>query len=201
MASNVLNNAQLMRHLAALSGSSAVALFFAAIAVFGTLDSDFRVLDDYISELGALGKPYGLWWNLTGFLSVGLLLTVFGFTYGRVINDRLVGILLTLFGLGFAMTAVPVEDGNSTSTLSTAHILAICLGLAAWMIALARLAHLTTTERDVRLAANIAAGLFLIPFAGQVFEWWAMPLTHRLVFAVVFGWFAWTAGRLLVADR
>ena len=201
MTSEALDNKRAMRNLAALSGLSAVALFASALATFGTLDSEFQVFDDYVSELGALGKPYGLWWNLTGFLSVGLLLAVFGFAYGHVVKDRLIGALLMLFGLGFALTAVPIEDGDAISGLSTAHILAICLGLAAWMLALARMAHLRTLGGDVRLAANVAAGLFLVPFAGQLLQFWTMPLTHRLVFAVVFGWFAWTSSRLLLADR
>ncbi len=188
---------QSMRNLAAFAGLSAVILFVAALLVFATLDAEFQVLDDYVSELGAKGKPFGLWFNLVGFLSVGLLLAVFGFAYGRILDDRVFGVLLVVFGLGFAMTAIPIEEHDGASGLSRAHILAITLGLAAWMFALARMAHITTVDAQVRRAANFAAGLFLLPMAGQLLQAWQMPLTHRLVFTVVFGWFLWTSVQLL----
>ena len=190
-----------MRSLAASCGLAGVALFLAAFVIFSALDTEFQLFDDYVSELGATGKTYGLWFNLIGFVGVGLLLALFGIAYGHVLGDRLVGGLLTAFGLGFAFTAVPIEDTVTVSTLSKVHIVAICLGLGAWMLALARLAHLRRLGSDVRLAANTAAGLFLIPVAGHLLQFWTMPVTHRLVFTVVFGWFVWTASRLLVSDR
>ncbi|MEM1176258.1 MAG: DUF998 domain-containing protein [Pseudomonadota bacterium] len=192
-----MDSSTTLRRLAAYTGLAAVGLFAIALVVFSGLDADFHTFDDYVSKLGARGKPYGLWWNLIGFLLVGLLLAVFGYAYGRILNDKLVGTLLVVFGLGFALTAIPIDETDGVSGLSTAHILAICLGLAAWMFALARLAHVSTTSPKARRAANFAAGLFFIPLIGQALELWLMPHTHRLVFVIVFGWLVWTAVQLL----
>lgn len=186
-----------MHKITAYLGISSVVIFGAALVTIASLTHEFSYLEDFVSKLGAQGQPYALWWNLIGFLMVGTLLAAFGFFYGKVINDRLVGICLALFGIGFATTAIPIDLGNSESALSTAHVLAICLGLGGWMFGLARLAHIKTTERTVRYSANIAATLVVLPMLGFVAGLWSMPVTHRLVFAIVFGWVGFTSFRLL----
>lgn len=187
-----------MRQTTAILGLSSVLIFGGTLVVIASITPEFHFLEDYVSELGAQGQPYALWWNLIGFLLVGILLAAFGYSYGRVVNDRWVGVCLALFGIGFAFTALPIDLGNSESTLSTAHVVAICLGLAGWMFGLARMAQLETVGKSVRYSANIAAALVVLPMFGFVAGLWSMPVTHRLVFAVVFGWVAFTSFRLLL---
>lgn len=186
--------------ITAILGFTSVVLFGITLVVIANLTPEFHFLEDYVSELGAQGQPYALWWNLVGFLLVGILLAAFGYSYGRVVNDRLIGICLTLFGIGFAFTALPIELDHSESTLSTAHVLAICLGLAGWMFGLARMAHIKTTEKTVRYSANIAAALVVLPIFGFIAGLWSMPVTHRLVFVVVFGWVAFESIRLFMSS-
>ena len=169
-------------------GLSAVGIFVSAFILFSILNPNFNPIDDYVSKLGALGQPYALWWNLIGFGLVGLLLTAFGWCYGYLIQDRLVGILLASFGIGFAATGVPIDLANEVAPVSKAHIVAICLGLAGWMFGLARMGYSMSLERSVRRLANTAATLLFIPLLGQIAQLWSMPVTHRLVFVVVFGW-------------
>ncbi len=121
-----------MNKITAYFGISSVVIFGTALVIIASLTPDFNYLEDFVSKLGASGQPYAIWWNLIGFLLVGILLAVFGFLYGKVINDRWVGICLALFGIGFATTALPIDLDDSESTLSTAHVVAICLGLAGW---------------------------------------------------------------------
>jgi len=73
-------------------------------------------------------------------------------------------------------------------------------GLAAWMFGLARLAQFKSLEKSVRYSANIAAKLVVLPMFGFVAGLWSMPVTHRLIFAVVFGWIGFTSFSLLT-DR
>jgi hypothetical protein len=186
-----------MHKTTATLGLSAVLIFGITLVVIASLTPEFHFLEDYVSELGAQGQPYALWWNLIGFLLVGMLLAAFGYSYGQVVNDRLVGICLALFGVGFAFTALPIDLGDSASSLSKAHVVAICLGLTGWMFGLARMAQQKTLGKSVRYSANIAASLVVLPMFGFVTGLWSMPLTHRLVFAVVFGWVAFTSFRLL----
>lgn len=172
-----------------------------ALVVFGMLNQEFSFSNDYISKLGAKGEPYAIWWNLIGFVLVGILLMGFGFTYGKVIKDKLVGIFIALFGLGFALTAIPMDMLDSNTPVSKAHIVAICLALASWLFGLARMGSNTSLEKKIRRRANVAATLLTISMFGFVFGLWSMPSTHRLVFGVVFGWTLITAADLLLRSR
>jgi len=188
-----------MHKLAALLGLAAVGLFALALIVFGGRNPDFSLIDDYVSKLGALGQPNAAAWNIVGFGAVGALLAAFGWVYGSVLNDRLAGLLLALFGVGFASSAIPVDLVDETAALSKAHVVAICLGLACWLFGLARLTQRAASDRSPRASAKIAAVLVVLPILGQSAELWPMPVTHRLVFLVVFGWTALTSVRLLRA--
>lgn len=189
-----------MRYFTASLGLSAVALFGTALLVFASLNPDFHYVEDYVSKLGAQGQPHALWWNLIGFLLVGAILTMFGWAYGQVLQDRLTGVLLAMFGVGFTITALPTDMGDAASALSKAHTVAICLALAAWLFGLARMAHMASLGRFVYCAANTAAILAVVPIVGYGLRLWSMPVTHRLVFAVVFGWIVLTSFRLLWGD-
>jgi len=186
-----------MRALAGWLGLSAVALFAIALSVFAVLNPDFGALEDYVSKLGARGQPHALWWNLLGFLAVGGLLAAFGHAFGRVLGDRVVGALLVAFGIGFAATALPMDMTEPEVAVSKGHVVAICLGLAAWLIALSRMAHSKSVDGFFRATANVAAILIVLPIMGQGLRLWPMPTTHRLVFLVVFEWVAAMSTRLL----
>lgn len=186
-----------MHRITAYLGISAVVIFGTTLVAIASLTPEFSYFEDFVSKLGAQGQPYAIWWNLIGFLLVGILLTTFGYNYGRIVDDRFVGICLALFGVGFAATALPLDLADSESALSKAHVVAICFGLAGWMFGLARMAQFKRLEKSVRYSANIAAVLVVLPMFGFVAGLWSMPLTHRLVFAVVFGWTFFTSLRLL----
>lgn len=113
------------------------------------------------------------------------------------IEGRLVGVLLAVFGIGFAATSAPMDLSSDVATVSTAHVLAICLGVAGWMLGLARMAHVQYVNGTVRRAANVAATLLFVPILGQLAGLWSMPVTHRLVFVVVFGWYLFTSINLI----
>ncbi|MEP1031994.1 DUF998 domain-containing protein [Ekhidna sp.] len=186
-----------MKKTAGLIGLLSVSLFVISLIVFGSLHPKWNFLNNFISQLGAKGEPLALWWNLIGFVNVGLLLLLFGLYYGKVLKDKLAGILLSLFGLGFALTAIPTDELDSKSAVSKAHVVAICFALAFWLFGLARISSNGSNSAQIRYRANIAAVLLVSSMIGFAIGLWSMPLTHRLVFAVVFGWTAWTSFGLL----
>lgn len=190
-----------MNRIAGLSGVFGVLIFVISFLIFGNLNPDFSFIEDFVSKLGAKGAPLAIWWNIFGFLLVGLFLMVFGFYYGKILKDPLIGVLLALFGLGFAFTAIPVDLAESDSSVSKAHIVAICLGLAFWLFGLARVSGNKALDKSIRFRANVAAILLVLSIAGVVIELWSMPVTHRLVFIVVFGWIIITALELLRSGK
>jgi len=179
-------------------GLLSVLILVTALLIFGYLNNEFSFVNDFVSKLGAKGEPNALWFNLVGFLTVGILLSVFGLMYGKLLNDKLLSILLSLFGLGFSFTAIPIDMQLSNTPVSKAHVVAICLGLAFWFFGLSRLGYNEQLKRKVRTRANITAVILVISMIGFVFGFWSMPVTHRLVFGIVFGWTALTSVELII---
>jgi hypothetical membrane protein len=182
-------------------GLLSVLILIAALLLFGFANSEFSFADDYISKLGAKGEPNALLFNLFGFITVGILLFVFGLTYGNLLNDKLLSILLSLFGLGFAFTAIPIDMQLSRTPVSKAHIVAICLGLAFWLFGLSRLGYNQKLKRKIRNRANLTAVVLVLSIMGFVFGIWSMPITHRLVFGIVFGWTVITSIELILESN
>lgn len=178
-------------------GLLSVLILIFALIVFGFANKDFSFLNDFISKLGAKGEPNALWFNIIGFSMVGILLFAFGFSYGLLLNDKILSILLSLFGLGFALTAVPIDMQLSSSSVSKTHIVAICLGLAFWLFGLSRLGYNRHLHKRIRNRANITAVILVLSMIGFAVGFWSMPITHRLVFGVVFGWTALTSFEMI----
>jgi len=168
-----------------------------AITIFGFTNNDFSFFDDFISKLGAKGEPNALWFNLIGFVIVGISISIFGFFYGLLLKDKLLSVLLSLFGLGFVLTAIPIDMRASDTSISKAHIVAICIGLAFWLFGLSRLGYNQKLKKKIRSRANITATLLVVSMLGFVIGFWSMSITHRLVFGIVFGWTAFTSIELI----
>lgn len=178
-------------------GLIAIGLFIVSFLVFTNLNTEFDYIEDFVSKLGTKGAPSAIWWNIFGFLFVGIILIGFGIAYGRHLKDKLTGLLLAVFGIGFAFTAIPFDLTDTYSAVSKAHTAAITLGLASWLFGLARISYKVTLGKTVRLRANITAVLLVLSMIGGAIEFWPMPMTQRLVFTIVFGWTAITSVNLL----
>lgn len=178
-------------------GLFSVIIFMVALVFFGNLNPTFNFWEDFVSKLGATGEPHAMWWNFIGFGIVGMMLFGFGILYGKVIKDEFAGVLLSLFGIGFAFTAFPIDMEQSNTSISKAHIVAICLALAFWLFGLARISYNVLIHKKIRDRANLTAILIVTSMIGFTFELWSMPITHRLVFLVVFGWMVITSVELL----
>jgi len=169
-------------------GLLGVGLFALSLLVFGISSPSFDFLNSYISELGAKGTKNAIAFNLLAFIIPGLLLALFGWSYGQEIKDKLTGSLLGFFGIAFGFTAIPIDSLNQDTPYSKAHVVAICLALAAWLFGLARISGNPKTALVNKKIANTTATLLTASMILGGTELIAMPITHRLVFTIVFGW-------------
>ncbi|MDN3203341.1 DUF998 domain-containing protein [Algoriphagus sediminis] len=181
-----------------LTGLLSVVILILSLLVFGVLNNQFSFLNDFISMLGAKGQPNSVLFNFFGFVIVGFLLFLFGWGYGQLQNDRLLAILLSIFGLGFAVTAIPIDFDQETSPVSKAHIVSICIGLAFWFFGLSRMGSNPNLPQKIRKRANLTAGVLATAMIGFTLGFWSMPITHRLIFGIVFGWTGWTSIELVL---
>jgi hypothetical membrane protein len=172
-------------------------VFTAALLLFAALDPAYSHVTKAVSELGAVGAPHQLAWNLIGFLGVGLALALFGWGLGKAVEDRWTGGLATLFGLAFAATAVPADMSDFGSPGSVAHIAASQAVLLFWAAALVRLMFVRRAGAALRW---IAAGAHVLAVGSIVVRGMDLlppGLSQRLSFAVVFGWVAATSLTLI----
>jgi hypothetical membrane protein len=123
-------------------GIAAFALFWVALFAFAASRPDYSHLHKAVSELGVVGAPHALAWNLIGFIVPGLLLALFGAGLATAIDGRRGALwwLLVLSGLGFAATGVvPGEMRNGSpmmeSPLTLGHLLFANLAPLLWAIA------------------------------------------------------------------
>jgi hypothetical membrane protein len=185
-----------------VSSALATVVFWAALLVFGALRPGYSQFTKAVSELGAIGSPYALAWNLVGFILPGLLLARGGARIASALDRPRGGTwwALVLTGLAFAGTGVfPAVIVNGTpamrAPLTVGHIIMMMASSGCWLVALVLLIRrVPQWMRPVMLAltcvavAGLAANVFhdLIPLLA-----YRPGLAQRLGFA---GFFAWYVG-------
>ena len=91
-------------------------VFVASLLLFGALTPGFSQLHKAVSELGALGTPWGLWFDFFGLLIPGLLVVATARELRRRLRSRGIrtrsATLLLVFAWMFALTAVPADLGS-----------------------------------------------------------------------------------------
>lgn len=177
-----------MRKRSAIFGFCAVFTFLSSLAVFASLSPDFNLLHDLVSKLGSHGQPYAVWWNLIGFGIVGILLGVFGATYGIAIGDTLVAVLLALFGASFVGAAIPAYLDSPNVTQTKMLFVAVTFSMAFWCLALARLTSKPAITRRVRTVSYVSTLFVVLAFIGYVVETTSAAIFQRLFFGGIFFW-------------
>lgn len=191
--------------MASASGIAAFAIFWAALFTFAASRTDYSHLHKAVSELGVLGAPHALAWNLIGFVVPGLLLALFGAGLATSIDGRRGALwwLLVLSGLSFAGAGVvPGEMRNGSplmeSPMTLGHLSFANLAPLLWAIAaflvIRRVKKNPTWKPFAHLAtgyAVVCVGGFLIGIVASA----AIPglahmpgLVQRFCFAFYLGW-------------
>ncbi len=191
-------------------------IFWTALFIFAAAYPGYSHSHKAISELGALGAPHALLWNLFGFIVPGVLLSMCGAGLAKAIevSDRRTAVywLLVMSGVGFAGTGlIPAEvrDGSPfmRSPFTLGHVLMTFLSGIPWVIAafllIGRAKRNPVWHRSrgviIVLAAACAAG-FAVNILAQAIPVLAHRpgLAQRISFGVYFGWFLVMAVQLLV---
>jgi hypothetical membrane protein len=185
----------------------AATVFWTALLAFGSLRADYSQLTKAVSELGAIGAPHALAWNVLGFIVPGLLLAACGVAIGTA-SDGLGSVLrwlLTGSGIAFAGTGVfpavmqygsPVMQAPST----VGHVVMLLLSSVLWLVAIGVLLRKITITREPRLRrlltpVVVVTVIALAGLAANVLHHAIPPLEHRpglaqrLGFAGYFLWF------------
>jgi hypothetical membrane protein len=123
----------------ALCGVVAPVVFILTLIVFSLLTPGYSNLNKGISELGTVGAPYALAWNIFGFILVGLLITAFAWglhlDLRPALGARIVPILIGISGIGFAgLGLFPAEAGYAPSTLTTLHFTMVSINFLPFIL-------------------------------------------------------------------
>lgn len=183
----------------------ATALFWIALLAFGAVRTDYSQLTKAVSELGAVGAPYALGWNVLGFIVPGLLLAACGAAIGTVVGGRGGALRWLLAGSGVALAGTgvfpavmqygsPVMKAPST----VGHVVMLLLSSVLWLAAIGVLVRRIRRELGPHglLKPFITVSvLALSGLAANVLHDAIPPLAHRpglaqrLGFAGYFLWF------------
>ena len=186
---------------AGLAGILAFLAFWTALFAFAAARSDYSHSTKAISELGVIGAPHALAWNLIGFIVPGVLLALCGAGLATAIDGkrRLLWWLLVASGLGFAGTGIfPAEMHNGSllmqSPLTIGHILATFVSAFPWMIAAFLLVLRGKHKPDWPHLRVVALVLALVGLLGVFAR--ALPafeyrpgLAQRAAFLTYFSWY------------
>ena len=180
---------------------------WSAVFVFGALRPSYSHSVNAVSELGALGTPNALLWNVTGFITPGLLLTIAGGAVAASVSPKrcrsVAFWLLVLSGLGFSGTGfIPaeIEDGVAlvTSPYTRGHFIMSLVHGIAWLVAVLVLFRPMRQNSDWRGLAYVSVALTLLTlmasFAlrGRLSD----ALVQRVAGAIYFAWFVVMSLRL-----
>lgn len=179
-----------MQVVSSILGLSAILLFLIFFSVFAVLTEAFDPLNDVVSKLGATGQPFGFWWNTLGFGLVGLLMSSFGYTFGKSIHDRLTGTLLALYGLAFAAISIPTVIGQSEDAQSRVHFAVVCLCMAFWFGAIARLSAISKFSGRLQFYSYGSVIVTIVAILGVGAELLSTAVFQRLFFGAMFCWIA-----------
>lgn len=186
-----------------LAGPVAAAMFAASVIGFAMLRTDgYSHGTKAVSELGAVGAPHAIAFNMLGFVIPGLLVVIVAIALKQRAGSSMgvMGpILLALSGLAMALAGVfPIEPADESSTSSRLHYAGAILTGVFWALsvfwigpALKRLAGLrklgsVTPWFAIFLFSNVLwqvayqSGLGVLPGWGQ-----------RIAFFGYFLWVSW----------
>ena len=123
----------------ALCGMLAPIVFALALAVFSLMTPGYSNMKNAVSELGVIGAPYAVAWNVIGFFLVGALITIYA--WGLRLDMRpasgstIVPLLVAISGLGFAgLGFFPAEAGFEPSLRTTLHFVLVSIYFLAFIL-------------------------------------------------------------------
>lgn len=177
-------------------GLAATIWFWVALFLFAAFVPNYTHATKAVSELGALGTPNAVLWNVFGFGLVGVCLTLSGFQAARLIkpDSKVASVTLLLSGVAFALTAIPADMNDLSAFTSRGHIVASVATGGLWFIGAACLVGGNAAGKYhfnfVTLASLFAVVVTILIRGADVM----MPgYGQRLSLLVYFVWFAYVS--------
>lgn len=197
---------------AALSGMVAGILCWSAMFAFAAMRPSYSHAVNAVSELGAIGSPNAVLWNLIGFITPGLLLAISGAALAASISPKgwksAACWSLIISGLAFAGTGVfpaDMRDGAVlvTSASTRGHFIMSLIHGIAWVIAAALLVPSMKRSADWRgwHIANVALVLLVLVALFGLRGRLSDALVQRVAGLLYFAWFFVLSFRLFQLSR
>lgn len=122
-----------------LCGVFAPIVFVIMLIIFSVLTPSYSNITDGVSELGVVGAPFALYWNILGFISVGMLIIAFAWGLRQSMRTGpgsvIVPILVALSGLGFAgLGMFPASEGYAPSNQTTLHLTMVSINFLTFIL-------------------------------------------------------------------
>lgn len=120
-------------------GVLAPLVFTSSLIIFSILTPNYSNLTNAVSQLGSLGAPFALAWNILGFFLVGVLIIIYAWglhvDLGRSISGIVIPILVGISGVGFAgLGLFPAEAGFEPSTRTTLHFTMVSINFLPFIL-------------------------------------------------------------------
>ncbi len=127
------------RKIFAYCGALAPVLYSVFLTIFSLLTPHYSNFKNAVSELGTVGAPYALPWNMLGFVLVGLLVIVFAWALylDLIPSQGTIGvpILVGLSGVGWAGAGLfPAEAGFAPSLHTTLHFTMVAINFLPFIL-------------------------------------------------------------------
>jgi len=188
-------------------GIAAAVVCWSALVIFAALRPSYSHSVNAVSELGVLGSPNALLWNLIGFIAPGFLLAIAGAAIARSVSARQWTVafwLLVVSGLGFAGTGfspAKMEKGVVlvTSPYTRGHFIMSLIHGIAWLVAALTLIRPMLRNPDWRGLTYVNAALVVAALAASFVLRGRLSdaLVQRIAGAVYFAWFIVMSLRLI----
>jgi hypothetical membrane protein len=185
--------------LPAICGLLAPVWFLIALLAFAAARPDFSHLTKAVSELGAVGAPHGLAWNIVGFGAVGMLIVIFAAGIWRQAQAPLAASLIAVSGIAFAAAGVfPADMSNLNADTTRLHILASLVSFAAFAAAVPVMGW-SLWRAGFRRFAVFAIAFGVAAVASVLLRESGIPpgLAQRINFLAYLAWIATIAASLL----
>lgn len=210
-ARNTLQNGSLRRILA-ICGVIGPILFIMVIFIFGLIRPGYNPVRQHISELGEVGAPNGIAFNMAAFLLLGLLMIAFAFGLQHGISEgkgsKLVPILIAVSGVGWVGASFFRCDAGCVNESVTGMMHDLTAIIPLFGMLMAPLAISPRLKKDSRWQSyrpfSLIMGALAVIFTTVMFSTAVFPalepyrgLIQRLTFYTPLLWMEVMAIRLL----
>ena len=186
-----------MTHRVGALLATAIPLWFVvSYFLVASLRDDYRHFNMAISELGSIGAPNALLWNILGYIIPGAMITYLGWFSRKALPvSRLAQVVAgSIAASGFTMALSGVFPGDfedRTSTSMILHSLASILSYVFYLTGGFALLSISAKSAALRFVHYPLLGLLLLSIIAGFVRYGDLPgLGQRITFACYFAWVA-----------